>query len=105
MNRTTIFVIQLCNYDVVDNIDMFPDADYCFDYLTEIKDEKALMIVSGTFGQHRLHVTSQLKCILVFSENNSISISFLSTNAVSNRNLNELDQSFMYKQLLNSYYT
>ncbi len=36
---------------VVDSLSLFTDADRCVDYLTEIKDEKAFMIVSSSFDQ------------------------------------------------------
>jgi hypothetical protein len=111
-------------------IDTFTNADECVNFLTKIDSEKAFMIVSGDLTLStvpHIHDMSQLHVIYVFSGNkgqykewtkvkgvftqidalcdalkrdteqcnfNAISISRISGN------LNDLDSSFMYTQLL-----
>ncbi|CAF0841308.1 unnamed protein product [Rotaria sordida] len=119
---------------IVDNIDTFTNTNQCFDFLTQLGDEKVFMIVSGTLGQlivPIIHHMSHLNSIYIFCENqlkheqwanewtkmkgvfsqidnlcdilitdirqcdrDSISIS------VTSDDLNRLDPSFMYTQLL-----
>ena len=124
----------------ISTIETFTDADQCTDYLTEIQDEKVLMIISGDLGQHvvpLIHDISQLTAVFVFCDNkthheqwakqwpkvksvfteigsvyeslkqtarqcdqDTMPISFVSTDEVSIENLDQLDQSFMYSQIL-----
>src|ERR1700722_4121970 len=59
---------------IVNTIDTFTDADECVDFLTELKDEKGFMLVSGTLGQSivpLIHDVPQLYSIYVFCGNKS----------------------------------
>jgi tetratricopeptide (TPR) repeat protein len=126
---------------IVKAIHTFTNADECIDLLSDLINEQAFMIVSGTMGQRivpLVHEMPQLASLYIFCENesmhkhwvknwskvkgvftqitpickalsqaaqqcdqNSISISFIpATNDVSYQNLDELDQSFMYTQIL-----
>jgi tetratricopeptide (TPR) repeat protein len=123
---------------VVSSVSIFTDPDQCVDFLTDIMDEKAFLIVSDTLGYQLVSLIqdlSQLQTIYVFDEHKSeykqwvkdfnkvkgifdqikpicdtlkkdirqsssslIPISII--NSSSSNNSNELDQSFMYTQLL-----
>jgi tetratricopeptide (TPR) repeat protein len=126
---------------VVNTVNTFTDVDECIDFITDIKDEMTLMIISEAFSQIILPVVeaiSQVSSIYIVCENkaqhekrvqkcsklkgvytditsicealkqavrdcdqNSVSISFIkSTDGASNQNLDQLDQSFMYTQIL-----
>jgi hypothetical protein len=112
---------------IVNPINTFRDADTCVDFLTEIKDKKVLMIVSDDLAQRLIPLIEQidqLDSIYVLSAHKMehefsakerskvkgvftqiepicvISISILSSTDVSNPDLDQLDQSFMYSQLL-----
>jgi hypothetical protein len=125
---------------VVNAINTFSDVDNCVDFLSDIKDEKAFMIISGALGQQMtsyIHDIPQLHSIYVFCgsktkheqwakdwpkikgvftqigpicdslkevaqkcEQNFIPVSFVTANEVSDQNLDQLDQSFMYTQIL-----
>ena len=126
---------------VVNDVNTFTDMDECIDFITDIKEEKAFMIVSGTFSQIIVPIVqdiSQVSCVYIFCENktqhekwaqqwpkvkgvftditpicealkqaahdcdqNSVSISFVkTTDGTSKQNLDQLDQSFMYTQIL-----
>lgn len=126
---------------VVNTVNTFTDPDECIDFITDIKHEKAFMIVSGTFSQSVIPIIqniSQVNSVYIFCTNkakleqwgqqwskvkgvfadvtpicevlkqaahdcdhNSVSLSFVKTSdEVSNQNLDELDQSFMYTQIL-----
>jgi tetratricopeptide (TPR) repeat protein len=123
---------------IVNSVSKFNDRDECVDFLTEITDEKAFLIVSNTLSYQLIPLIrnlSQLQSIYVFgdlkSEDNkwikdsykvkgifdqidlicdalkqdihqsSSSLMPISIiNSFSPTNLNELDQSFMYTQLL-----
>jgi tetratricopeptide (TPR) repeat protein len=57
---------------IVNTIDTFIDVDTCVDFLTQIKDEKVFMIVSGAIGQSAIpviHDLSQVDSIYVFCGN------------------------------------
>jgi tetratricopeptide (TPR) repeat protein len=125
----------------VNDINRFTDAEECIQFLDDITDNKACMIISGSLGQHfvpRVHNMSQVDSIFIFCgnkkrheqwtkewskikgvfteispicealkqaaqqcEQNAISISFMGTSAdLSNKNLNQLDPTFMYTQIL-----
>jgi hypothetical protein len=54
---------------VVNAVDTFNDVDRCVDFLSDIKDEKAFMIISGALGQQvisYIHDIPQLHSIYVF---------------------------------------
>ncbi|CAF4221967.1 unnamed protein product, partial [Rotaria sordida] len=60
---------------VVATITTFTDADQCVDFLSDIEDEKVLMIVSNALGQHivpEIQALPQLHSIYVFCDNQSI---------------------------------
>lgn len=126
---------QICNI-----VNTFTDAVECIHFLTDIQDEKAILIVSGHLGQQivpRIHDLAQLDCIYVFTANKSrheqwakdwskvkgvftemtpiceslkhsaqecdhdcIAISFITAEEASSGNLDQLDPSFMYTQIL-----
>jgi tetratricopeptide (TPR) repeat protein len=126
---------------VVNAVNTFVDVDECIDFITEIKEEKAFMIVSGALGQTTVplaHNMPQLTAIYILCGNrarheqwakhwpkvkgvytdiipicealkqaaqdcdhNSVSIGFVKmTDGTSKQNLDTLDQSFMYTQIL-----
>ena len=125
---------------IIDAVNIFNDAYKCIDYLQNIKDEKAFMIVSGSLGQQvvpLIHNLSKLDSIYVFcgvpsrhekwvqdwtkikgvftqippicdslkqeikkSGKNFTSVSFVKPTNVAEQNLDQLDQSFMYTQIL-----
>lgn len=125
---------------IVNATHTFNDVDDCIDFLTEIEDQKVLMIISGTVHQHLIrliHDIPRLHSVYIFchgTENdrkqtnewskvrgisaqtlpicnsikqtarqydpNPCSVSFLSSDNVTTSNLNRLDQSFMYSQIL-----
>ncbi|CAF1310155.1 unnamed protein product [Rotaria sordida] len=61
--------------NVIATITTFTDADQCVDYLSDIKDEKVLMIVSGSLGQHvipEIQACPQLDSVYVFCDNQSM---------------------------------
>jgi hypothetical protein len=125
----------------INTVNIFTDADECIDFITDYKEEKVLMMISGEFSQIIISVAqeiSQVSSIYIFSEDtaqhdnwaqqspkvkdaytditsmcealktaaqdcdrNSVSIGFVKvTDGVPNQNLNELDKSFMYTQIL-----
>jgi hypothetical protein len=133
------FITQL--RQVVNTVNTFIDVDECIDFITDIKEEKTFMIVSGRFCQIIVPVVqdiSHVSSVYIFCRNtayyekwarqwpkvkgiyaditpiceglkqaaqdcdqNSISISFVkSSHGTSNENLDTLDQSFMYTQIL-----
>ena len=127
---------------VVNTVNTFTAVDECIDFITDIKDEKIFMIISGTFSQIIVPVIQdipQVSSVYIFCENkaeleqwaqqwskvkgvftditpicealkqaaydcdqNMVSISFVksSNDEASNQNLDQLDQSFMYTQIL-----
>ena len=125
---------------VVNNINTFTDGDQCIQFLKDMNQEKACMIISGSLGQHivpRVHNMSQVDSIFIFCSNkkyheqwtkewskikgvfteitpicealkqaaqaceqNAISISIMATGDGSNKNLDQLDPSFMYLQIM-----
>jgi tetratricopeptide (TPR) repeat protein len=126
---------------VVNSVNMFSDIDECMDFITDVKDEKVLMIISGKVDEisiYIIHDISQVSSIFIFCENNiqhekwahqwsklkgiytdvtsiceavkqaahdcdqnSVSMSFVKTSdGTENQNLDTLDQSFMYTQIL-----
>ncbi|CAF4153957.1 unnamed protein product [Rotaria sordida] len=61
--------------NIIATIIIFTDADQCVDYLSDIEDEKVLMIVSGSLGQRvipEIQAFPQLASVYVFSGNQSI---------------------------------
>ncbi|CAF3767616.1 unnamed protein product, partial [Rotaria sp. Silwood1] len=61
--------------NIIATIITFTDADQCIDYLSDIEDEKVLMIVSGSLGQHvipEIQACPQLDSIYVFCDNQSM---------------------------------
>ena len=125
---------------IVNTIKTFNDVDYCVDFLSEIKNEKVFMIISGTLGHQiisYIHDMPQLHSIYVFCgnklkhekwaknwpkikgiftqiepicdslkkiaqkcEQDFIPVSFVTASEVSDQNLDQLDPSFMYTQIL-----
>ncbi|CAF4009011.1 unnamed protein product, partial [Rotaria sordida] len=66
--------IQLLRH-IVATITAFTDTDQCIDFLSDIRNEKVFMIVSGSLGQHiipRIQALPQLHSIYVFCDNQSI---------------------------------
>ncbi|CAF1235117.1 unnamed protein product, partial [Rotaria sordida] len=60
---------------IVATITIFKDIDQCVDFVTDIKDEKIFMIVSGSLEQYiisEIQACPQLDSIYVFCENQSI---------------------------------
>jgi tetratricopeptide (TPR) repeat protein len=127
--------------EVVNTVNTFIDVDECIDFITDIKEEKTLMMVSEVFCQIIIPIVqeiSQVSAVYIFCENktrhepwaqqwpkvkgvyaditllcealkqtahdcdqNSVTISFVkSSDGVSNQNLDQLDKSFMYTQIL-----
>ena len=125
---------------VVNSINSFTDGDQCIQFLEDMNQEKACMIISGSLGQHivpRVHNMSQVDSIFIFCSNkkyheqwtkewskikgvfteitpicealkqaaqaceqNAISISIMATGDGSKKNLDQLDPSFMYIQIM-----
>jgi tetratricopeptide (TPR) repeat protein len=126
---------------IVNTVNTFTDVDECIDFITDMKDEMTLMIISEAFSSIIVPIVeaiSQVSSIYIICENkaqheklvqqwsklkgiytditsicealkqavqhcdqNSVSISFVkSTDGTSNQNLDQLDQSFMYTQIL-----
>lgn len=59
---------------IVNNIYVFADADQCIDFITDIKEEKVLMILSDDFGRKLVpivHSLIQINSIYIFSKNGS----------------------------------
>ncbi|CAF4226862.1 unnamed protein product, partial [Rotaria sordida] len=60
---------------ILATITTFTDVDQCVDFLSDIEDEKVLMIVSDALGQHivpEIQALPQLHSIYVFCDNQSI---------------------------------
>ncbi|CAF1978237.1 unnamed protein product [Rotaria magnacalcarata] len=125
---------------VVNNVNMFTDPMKCVKFLSQIKNDKVLMIVSDDQCEliiPEVHDMAQMDSIYLFSrsttpckqlangwskvkgvftdivllckslkqnvdlfENDSVSISIVSADTTSKQNIDELDVSFMYTQLL-----
>ena len=126
---------------VVHTVNTFADGEECIEFLEEIADEKACIIMSGYLGQQivpRVHDLSQVDSIFIFCgnkrhhegwakdwskikgvfteiqpicnllkqtarqcEQNAISISIMDTyDDLSKKNLDQLDPSFMYTQIM-----
>jgi hypothetical protein len=126
---------------VVNTINTFIDGDQCVQFINNIDNEKACVLISGLLGEHivpRVHDMSQVDSIFIFCSNqnkheqwtkewpkikgvfteislicdvlkqaakqceqNITPISFMATNGdLSNKNLNRLDCSFMYTQIM-----
>ncbi|CAF1352040.1 unnamed protein product [Rotaria sordida] len=61
--------------NTISTIITFTDADQCVDYLTDIKDEKVFLIVSGSLGQYiisEIQACPQLNSVYVFCDNQSM---------------------------------
>ncbi|CAF1485319.1 unnamed protein product, partial [Rotaria sordida] len=61
--------------NIIATIITFTDADQCVDYLSDIEDEKVLMIVSDSLGQHvipEIEECPQLDSVYVFCDNQSV---------------------------------
>ena len=59
------------------SIDLFKDIDQCIDYITDVKDEKIFLIISGCLMEQNLRILyeiSQSNFIYIFTENSSQSI-------------------------------
>jgi predicted CoA-binding protein len=127
--------------EVVDTINTFRDVDECIDFVTEIKEVEAFMLVSEEFSQVIVPIVRdipQVSSVYIFCQNearneqsmqkwpkvkgvytdiisiyhalkqaardcdhNSVSISFIKTiDGISDENLDQHGQSFMYTQIL-----
>jgi len=127
--------------EVVNTVNTFTDVDECIDFITDIKDEMAFMMISEAFSPIIVPIVetiSQVSSVYIVCENkaqheksvqqwsklkgvytditpiyealqqiahdcdhNSVSISFVKpSDEVSKENLDQLDQSFMYTQIL-----
>lgn len=125
----------------VHKVEIFMDMDKCIDFLTDMENGIALMIITGTLGEEMvplIHDISQINAMLIFSDNqfidkqsvkkwskvriihteitsisevlnrtikdcdrHSMPISFISSNEdFSTKNLDQLEPSFMYTQVL-----
>ncbi len=65
-------IIQLRRFANIINI--FTDPDQCVDFLSEITNEKAYILISGILGQRivpLIHDISQLDLVYIFCENTS----------------------------------
>jgi hypothetical protein len=59
---------------IVNTINTFTDADQCIDFVTNIKDEKILMIISDEFVENvvpLVHDITQINSIYIFCKNKS----------------------------------
>ena len=57
---------------VVNEINTFTDGPKCIQFLEDIDNEKACMIISGSLGEHivpRIHNMSQVDSIFIFCSN------------------------------------
>ena len=57
---------------VINTINTFTDGEDCIQFLEDIEDEKACMIISGSLGEHivpRVHDMSQVDSIFIFCSN------------------------------------
>ncbi|CAF1397094.1 unnamed protein product [Rotaria sordida] len=67
---------------IVATITTFTDVDQCVDFLSDIEDEKVLMIVSDALGQHivpEIQALPQLHSIYVFCDNQLINQQWATT--------------------------
>jgi hypothetical protein len=119
---------------IFNTIDTLTDINLCVNFLSQIKDEKVFMIISGKLGQlvlPNIHDLPQLHSVYIFCENNSIHEKWMKdwgkvkdvftdiehicgtlkndtqqcdrnsvSISVTSGDLNRLDPSFMYTQLL-----
>jgi tetratricopeptide (TPR) repeat protein len=56
----------------VNDVNMFTDGDQCIQFINNITNNKACMIISGSLGQHivpRVHNMSQVDSIFIFCDN------------------------------------
>ncbi|CAF1168269.1 unnamed protein product [Rotaria sordida] len=59
---------------IVNSIEIFTNADHCLDFLGKVKDEKVVLIVSGSFGQQiipHIQELNQLESIYIFCSHKS----------------------------------
>jgi hypothetical protein len=57
---------------VVNSVNIFTNEEQCLAFLTEKKDEKACMLISGSLGQHiipQVHDMPQVDSIFIFCDN------------------------------------
>lgn len=125
---------------VSETISLFTDVDECIRFLTDIKDDRAFLIITGTLGEQMvslIHDIPQLDSIYFFSDhqavhqpyvsvsnkfkgifntiepichrlklniqqyrNTFLSISTVASTDILNGDIDQLDQSFMYSQLI-----
>ena len=93
---------------VVDTIKIFTDADGCIDFINDTKEDTVFTIVSESFSQTIVPVVEDISLIRKAlqqvahqCEQNSIPLSLIkSTDGVAKKTLYDLDQSFMYTQIL-----
>ena len=126
---------------VINTINTFTDGDQCLQFIYNIDNQKACMIISGSLGEYivpRIHNMSQVDSVFIFCENkkrheqwtkqwskikgvfidispickaikqaaneceqNTTPVSFMGTSGdLSKKNLNQLDPSFMYTQIM-----
>jgi hypothetical protein len=54
---------------VVNTVNTFTDADECIDFITDINEEKTLIIISGAFSQIMIPIVQEISQVLfIFSE-------------------------------------
>ena len=85
---------KVCNHKPCKGVCLltFADIDECINFITDIKDEKVILITSGSLGQQItpcIHEIPQLDSIYVF----------LTDKNLSQWKINQLDPSFMYSQI------
>ena len=126
---------------IVNTVKIFVDMDECLDFITDHKEEKAFMVLSGDFGQtiapivqdisevsyvyifggdiaqdtkwlqqcskiigvytNITLICESLKEFVFYCEHKSMPISFIATaDELSSQTVGQLDQSFMYTQIL-----
>jgi septation ring formation regulator EzrA len=57
---------------IISTINIFVDVDECIDFITDIKEEKIFMIVSGVFNPVIISFfqdISQVSCVYIFGQN------------------------------------
>ena len=61
--------------EVINNVNIFVDFDECIDFITDIKEDKLFLIVSGKIDQSVLSILkdiTQINCIYIFDSNQTI---------------------------------
>jgi hypothetical protein len=113
---------------VVNDVNPFTNGEECIEFINNMNEEKACMVISGSLGEHmvpRIHnkkrheqwvkdwskikgvftdiapICEALKQAANECEQNAIPISFMATSGdTSTKSLNQLDCTFMYTQIM-----